>query len=533
MKKIYSLFLMLLMFAAAKSQYVQKVTGINYYGYNGLNPSNITVFNNKLYFLGTDDLHYVDKLMFTDGSEAGVTVVKQIDTIKQYPTLRHLTATSNLLLFDNYHQLWVSDGSTAGTSKLKNIEVSPANYAVLNNKVYFAGDSSLYNDQLWQTDGTPGGTTLVKTINPSGAADINAMFSYGGNIYFRANDGTHQGQLWISDGTPGGTNMLKLINATGNAYVHNFAAYNGKVYFSADDGVSGYQLWVTDGTNGGTSKVTNINTTTVNGISPSLMTVFNARLFFCGMDTGSFYQLFSTDGTAPGTATVKTDYTPRNGTRGFNPSSMAVHNNQLYIAGYDSLTAFDQLWVSDGTTAGTARVSSNPLGLFPSRLFSFQSKLIFTGYDTVSQQTQLFASDGTAAGTVCPTPPDTWGQYPFYPWEAWVPFNNALYFKAAYAYFADYQLCRYSELPMGITKQTTENLAVYPNPANGFFNVVLPASTNNPSIEVYNSIGVLIYKQTVANGVNTIDLTSHAQGLYILKVIGNCQTIASQKIIKE
>ena len=48
-----------------KSQFVDKVTEINYSGYNGLNPSEITVFNGKLYFFGTDDQQYVDKLMVT------------------------------------------------------------------------------------------------------------------------------------------------------------------------------------------------------------------------------------------------------------------------------------------------------------------------------------------------------------------------------------------------------------------------------------------------------------------------------------
>jgi len=155
-----------------------------------------------------------------------------------------------------------------------------------------------------------------------------------------------------------------------------------------------------------------------------------------------------------------------------------------------------------------------------------------TGGDTISGQEELFASDGTAAGTVCPTPPAL-GEYPFYPWEAWVPFNNALYFKAAYAYFADYQLCRYTEGPSGIEQKTAENLSVYPNLTNGLFNVILPKPTGDARLEVYNSIGLLVYRQTVTNGVNTIDLTDHPVGLYILKVISNNQIIASQKIIKK
>ena len=536
MKKLYFLLLLLLPAILAKSQFVEKITSINYYGYNGLNPSNITVFNGKLYFFGTDDPHYVDKLMFTaDGSAAGVTVVKQIDTIKQYPTLRHLTQLNNLLIFDNYKQLWKSDGTTAGTSSISNIGISDSRFVVLNNKVYFAGDNTNSNplkDQLWQTDGTTAGTTLVKAINPAGAASIYQIFTDGIKIYFSANDGVNTGQLWVSDGTAAGTQLLKVINPSGGAYPSNFISYNGKVYFSADDGTTGTQLWVTDGTTAGTSRITNINASGTVGLSPSTFTLFNSKIFFMGIDTGPFYQLWSTDGTAAGTVKVKSDYTQRNGVSGFCPGSMAVHKDVLYMSGYDSLTKVDQLWGSNGTTAGTSRITTFPLGLYPNRLFSFQNKLIMTGYDTISDQEQLFASDGTAAGTVCPTPPDTWGQYPFYPWEAWVPFNNALYYKGAYTYFADYQLCRYTEHPSGIGHQPAGSLSVYPNPTFGSFHVVVPKQTGNVRIEVYNSMGLLVYKQTAADAVSTVDLTTHPAGLYILKVVGNNQIIASEKIIK-
>jgi ELWxxDGT repeat protein len=252
-----------------------------------------------------------------------------------------------------------------------------------------------------------------------------------------------------------------------------------------------------------------------------------------GVDTVAFYQLWSTDGTTAGTVKVKTDYTPRSGYGGFMPNSMAVHKDKLYMAGYDSISKTVQLWASDGTTAGTTKVTSFPTSLYPSKLYSFQNRLIMTGGDTISKEEELFASDGTASGTVCPTPPDTWGQYPFYPWEAWVPFNGALYYKAAYSYFADYQLCRYTENPSGLEQQAAENISVYPNPTNGSFDVVIPTPTGNTTIEIYNSNGVLVRKQTATNSINTFDLTDYPTGLYIVNVISNYRTIASHKLVKK
>ena len=156
-----------------------------------------------------------------------------------------------------------------------------------------------------------------------------------------------------------------------------------------------------------------------------------------------------------------------------------------------------------------------------------------TGNDTITHAIELFDSDGTAAGTICPKPPSN-GVDAFLPWQAWVPFNNSLYYRAAYGYFGDYQLCRYFEtIHTGIPELTNHNLPVYPNPTNGFFNVTLPPSTFNEDIEVYNCTGTLLTKQRVLNDINTIDLTNQAPGLYFIKVISNNRIIDSQKIIKQ
>src|ERR1035437_3782394 len=494
MKTIYVFILVCLLFTTVKPQYVERITTINYWGYNGLNPSNLTVFNNKLYFFGTDDPQYVDKLMVTaDGSAAGITVVKQIDSVIKYPSLHNLTILNNMLIFDNYYQLWKSDGTTSGTSAIATITISGTHYVVLNNKVYFAGDITNQNpivDQLWQTDGTAYGTILVKTINPTGRAYIDNMFVYGGKIYFNADDGVNGSQLWISDGTDSGTKLLKIIYPTRGTSTRSFISFNGKVYFAAADAVSGTQLWVTDGTTTGTLKVTNINAGNL-GLNPSTFTLFNSKLYFMGIDTLAFLQLWSTDGTAAGTETIKTDHTQHNGSEGFIPSSMAVHNNMLYMAGNDSVSKTRQLWVSDGTTDGTIKVTNSAKGLDPTKLYSFQNKLIMTGWDTVSNYEELFASDGTAAGTVCPTPPSM-GDSPFYPWEAWVPFNNALYFKAAYGYFADYQLCRYTETkPSGIVtnNESPKAFVLYQNHPNPFN----PTTTINYSLAKGGNVKITVY----------------------------------------
>jgi ELWxxDGT repeat protein len=212
---------------------------------------------------------------------------------------------------------------------------------------------------------------------------------------------------------------------------------------------------------------------------------------------------------------------------------MAVFKDKLYMSGYDSVSATSQLWVSDGTTAGTVKVTNFAHGLSPEKLYPFENRLIMTGNDTVSDEEQLFASDGTAAGTVCPTPPGTAGGTPFDPWQAWVPFNNAVYFSAAYTLWSDYQLCRYSETPFGIAEKPSDNLSIYPNPTNGVFVVSLSNPTSQTILEIYDINGVLVYKQEAVTFKSTVDLTNYPAGLYIMKVINDNQITASQKIVKK
>jgi ELWxxDGT repeat protein len=534
MKKIYLIVFLLFIYQAVKPQQVERVTEINYEGYNGLNPRNLTVFNGKLFFFGTDDPEYVDKLMFTDGTAAGVTVVKQIDSDIQYPSLQHLTVLNNLLVFDNKHQLWKSDGTAAGTSKIKDITIRDVNYVVLNNKIYFAGDVTNSNpavDQLWETDGTENGTKLVKTINSNGPSYIANLVVSGGKIYFNAYGGEGSFSVpWVSDGTEAGTFKLKEITCAYGAGASNFIAYNSKVYFSAADNASGSQLWVTDGTTNGTLKVTNINPGDI-GLSPANFILYNSKLFFMGIDRGAFYQLWSTDGTEQGTKLVKTDYTPRTYS-GFLPNSMAILNNKLYISGYDSLTATIQLWVSDGTTAGTTKVTSFPQGLSPSRLYAYQNKLIMTGIDTLVNKIEVYVSDGTVAGTVCPPPPSN-GVDVFFPWQGWVPFNNALYYRAAYGYFADYQLCRVIIGGTGIEEEHDQQISVYPNPTHELITVNCPSSFHDLSIEVYNSLGSLLFKRSDVRNFNSFDLRPYPTGIYIIKLSSNNHVIATKKIIKD
>ena len=71
--------------------------------------------------------------------------------------------------------LWIYDIPGNSFTELNStVTVEPdASYGLMSGKVYFAGKTVAEGIELWVTDGTPAGTTLVKNINAA-AADSRA-----------------------------------------------------------------------------------------------------------------------------------------------------------------------------------------------------------------------------------------------------------------------------------------------------------------------------------------------------------------------
>ncbi len=78
--------------------------------------------------------------------------------------------------------------------------------------------------------------------------------------------------------------------------------------------------------------------------------------------------------------------------------------------------------------------------------------------------------------------------------------------------------------------QPIKNETVYPNPSQGIFKFTSSLSGNFVDIEIFNILGLLIKKQT---GTDIIDLCLQPNGLYIVKVTDENNTMSTFKIIKQ
>jgi ELWxxDGT repeat protein len=69
-------------------------------------------------------------------------------------------------------------------------------FTAVGDTLYFGADDGSNGLELWMSDGTAAGTVMVKDINPSGDGNPLYMTAVGGTVYFSADDGSNGQELW-------------------------------------------------------------------------------------------------------------------------------------------------------------------------------------------------------------------------------------------------------------------------------------------------------------------------------------------------
>ena len=397
-------------------------------GIDGSNPSqgarwfaNSLVLNDRVYFLGATDASGTE-LMTTDGTAAGTYVVKETSSgsstnISAYS--QKLTESNGLIYFQVSNEVWVSNGTAAGTGLLKKLSTRypavPQSFTKVGTKTFFvAYDSYIYyadapaGRELWVTDGTSAGTSLVKDIFPgnyllngnyvNNDSGIGNLTECAGRAFFSATDGTNGYELWSSDGTAAGTTMVKdILPGVGSASPNGLKCVNGKLVFAATSSTGGQEPWVSDGTSAGTVQLVDIYA----GASSSAPTGFytsNGKAYFRANDVSNGTELWMTDGTSAGTVLLK-NINPGNGSSA--PMNFTEMGGKVYFTASDSRGY--ELWVTDGTTVGTlfvADINQTAPGASstPKDMYAWNSKLYFTADNGVIGR-EPWVTDGTNAGT--------------------------------------------------------------------------------------------------------------------------------------
>ncbi len=400
------IFCSLLITNTVTAQSLTKVKDITVGIANSLDGSEAPVaVGNISYFTATDGTTGYE-LWKTDGTTAGTVLVKDINTGTgdSYPS--NMINVAGTLFFTaddgvNGLELWRSNGTTAGTVLVKNIKTGangsyPSNFLRVDNKLFFVADDGTNGSELWKTDGTTVGTVLLKDIY-SGAEDSHPknLTNTNGVIFFTATDVTNGDELWKTNGTTAGTTLVQDIE-TGivGSSINQIVALGNVIYFQAYNSTYGFDLWKSDGTT--TALLKDINTGTGNADIANIISN-NGALYFRATNNTNGYELWKTDGTNAGTTLLKDINASSYGSY---PNHITAVNNSIYFTADEGTNGYE-LWKSDGTTAGTILVKdieTGTVGSFPKFLTTVNGKLYFVA-NTTAHGDELWKSDGTTVGT--------------------------------------------------------------------------------------------------------------------------------------
>src|SRR5262249_47209633 len=143
----------------------------------------------------------------------------------------------------------------------------------------------------------------------------------------------------------------------------DLTAIGSTLFFTANDGTTGRELWKSDGTAAGTMLVKDIHPRSSRPDAGHLTAPGHLPPFEAG-DGATGLEVRNSNGTATGTALVK-DINP--GGKGILGDTPYYYGPPIQVAGglayvvADDGTSGHELWVTDGTAAGTMQVADlNP-----------------------------------------------------------------------------------------------------------------------------------------------------------------------------
>jgi ELWxxDGT repeat protein len=294
---------------------------------------------------------------------------------------------------------WTSDGSAAGTRRLREIVPgaggsAPRGFAAFKGRAWFFADGPA-GPGLWQSDGTTRGTQEVAALPPF--ALPRQLVMQGARLYFTEGVGDFGPgpHLWTTDGTAAGTHAVPPFSARGGGASQLVSLEPGlgdRAVFLGLQGKRDFQLWITDPAASSAHPLTHVPP-----LPPD-----SGELPFGAITAAAGGRLLFTIGgrlwTSRGTLG---DTRPLAGCPQGCPAQVmlwtplpASPGRVLFAAG-SSESGFS-LWTTDGTGAGTRKridLCSGPCNAFPELAGSLLGRVYFYFAD------QLWTTDGTAAGT--------------------------------------------------------------------------------------------------------------------------------------
>jgi ELWxxDGT repeat protein len=432
-------------------------------------------------------------------------------------------------------ELWVTDGSESGTSKLKDFNPGVSNSSFPNSfvspdnrKIFFRGTVQGINSRVCVTDGTSNGSFLTE-IGASNLPNIylNGFYYYTSpslisglnNSINKLDTATLASSIVLDTDPENQTGVPQLITTYGDSVllytafddtVHHFYTLNvntnsvsqlpelgiaypqlispkyffiipnsNKVLFAAMDETVGREIWVCDGTEVRLLKDIELGLGNSNLNNDPYFYSLNNTVYFTAFRTGNGVEMFKTDGTTEGTEIA------------FDFVDWGSYGCQRIISGVGVL-----------------------IGGKPSVIGSPRYALHFWNG---SSFIPLFSSEGEELTIDIPTNniPELWG----------TEMNGEFYFIASTDNYGKEIFKMNNLLTRAEKVNKTAHLSISPNPSNG----IVKLNRNCKSVSIFDVLGKNVFE--VFNANEPIDITSLHDGIYILKTLEMDNSSRESKLI--
>nr|BFD64968.1 hypothetical protein BdHM001_36490 [Bdellovibrio sp. HM001] len=288
--------------------------------------------------------------------KGGLTPGAGISTIKNLTSMGDGRALFSVSSSTYGYELWITDGTSAGTVLVKDTNPGPASgspgkiVSIGNGKFIFTASRPDTGSEAWVTDGTENGTQLIVDLVPGGGSSGPvASLNEGHGIILANVPGVGSG-VFITDGTAQGTSLA--VNIGCSSFGAALGTEDGRAVFNCTLPATGSELWVTDGTSAGTFMLKDIAPGTASGNVSSIHLLAPGKILFTANNGTHGIEPYYSDLTQAGTVMLMDGVAGSGGSAPDTKGAM-VGNDGKFIFAFTYGSNGKEPVVSDGTPGGT------------------------------------------------------------------------------------------------------------------------------------------------------------------------------------